>query len=94
MPYYGYFFLGFAGVIITVIYLHFILRIVRDSVSSDDGCKRCIAIYITAQVLRWFLYSISHITRTLLAFLLAYYVLDFIDRSMRKHASIIHAGDM
>ena len=80
LPYWGYFYLGAFGVILILIYLRFLFRMINDNTGhTNNGFARCITVYISASVLRWWLYSPSQITRALIMFFIVYQICNISD---------------
>lgn len=89
LPYYGYFYLSWLGIILLAVYCSFIFRLMDKAAYSDNGLMRCIAVYVTITVLRWWLYSPSAIIRGVMLMCVAYFVLDYADRAMRGYSRFI-----
>ena len=60
-PYFGYFYLGYFGVVLSAFYVVFIERLFLKI--EKNGLIKCICIYIICSTPRWYLYSPSPIIR-------------------------------
>lgn len=94
MPFYAYFYLGMPGVLLICAWLGFLFRAMRKAYTTDNGLIRCMAIYVTCAVPRWYLYSLFNITRTLLLMSIGYCVFDYVDRTMKTIASKMHTSSL
>ena len=78
--FYAHFWGGVIGVILVGSYIVFITRHIVKLVDSNDYFKNYLALYVTASVPRWFLYSPSQITRGIFIYALLYGAFMFIHK--------------
>ncbi len=86
--FYAHFWGGVIGVILLGSYIVFIARHVVKLVDSNDYFKNYLALYVTASVPRWFLYSPSQITRGIFIYALLYGVFISIHKLTTRKISI------
>ena len=79
LPFYSFFYLGYLGVFLLIIYIKFIFKIISNNVRSKTMFK-IIAIYLTATTFRWYLYSPSQLFRGLLLLLIVFFSFEQLDR--------------
>lgn len=72
LPFFGYFYLGILGILLLTWYLHFLFKHIRNIDVNSSGLSRCLAIYITITVLRWYLYNPSQLFRGVLLLTVCY----------------------
>lgn len=89
LPFFAYFYLGILGVFLLCLYLRFLFNLVVTCDESSNGLKRCIAIYISCTVLRWYLYSPSQIFRGVFLLCVVYYFAQLTDAFVKKRRFII-----
>lgn len=74
LPSYGYFYLGYAGVlllgILVCIYIGFMLKDPKES----TGLKQCICVYIFSTMTDWYLYSPAPLIRGIMLLSILYFV--------------------
>lgn len=90
LPYFGYFYLSLPGLVFMALYCAFIFSLINKSGASENGLIRCISVYVTTTVLRWWLYSPSQIIRGVMLVCLVWYVFDYADRAMKIYSHYIH----
>lgn len=84
IPFFGYFYLGYAGILLFVFLLAKMLRKVSQTDINSTGLARCITLYIVVTTPRWYLYSPSQITRGILIFSTFYGVCYWFDSRIRR----------
>ena len=89
LPFYAVFYLGIPGLILIIIYLKHLLMVVAKSNNHSSGFVKCLSIYLTISVVRWYLYSPSNLFRGVFLFSLAYGGLFFVDCLLHPSQKII-----
>lgn len=84
LPYYAWFYLGFVGIILLVLYLGIFFRKINTTNYKEDGLVRCITLYVTVTCLRWYLYSPSQIFRGVLLLCIVFEICNYADRFMKR----------
>jgi len=78
LPYFGYFYLGYFGVVLFTVYLVWLYnKIISYRNNKYKDYIFCIGVFFTCTVPRWFLYSPSPVTRGLLIMTIVYCVYSF-----------------
>lgn len=72
LPFFGYFYLGWSGVILIACYLHFLFKHMQRIDIHSSGLWRCLSVYITITTFRWYLYNPSQLLRGLLLLIICY----------------------
>ena len=87
LPIFAHFYLGYLGVILLAMYLSILLNkfILGKCERKFSGIRKCIGIYITSTVPRWYLYSPTSITRGILIFVVVYMACYLFDSNLAKH---------
>lgn len=88
LPFFSYFYLGILGVFFLALYVCFLHRKINGAEEHSSGLSRCLAVYITATVFRWYLYSPSQIFRGILLLIFFYGMCMGFDRLCRKETKI------
>ena len=83
LPFYGYFYLGFFGVVLCSLYVAFISNYINKR-TSKGGLALLLSVFFAISVPRWYLYSPSQITRSFVFIIILYFVCTLIDRAMFK----------
>ena len=73
LPFFAYFYLGVVGVILLALYLRFLLGYIAIVSECSSGFLRCITLYLTVTVFRWYLYGPSQLTRGCLLVAICYF---------------------
>lgn len=88
LPYFAWFYLGIFGILILGLYMRFLFKIINKSNAFSGGLIRCVAIYVCATTIRWYLYSPSQLFRGVLLLILSYGVAyvanEFMYKNVRK----------
>lgn len=92
LPFFAYFYLGMPGILLICAWLRFIFYLMRNAPITDNGFIRCMAIYITSSVPRWYLYYPYPITRSLILMAIGYCVFDYTDRIMKSITAKIYSS--
>ena len=74
LPFYGYFYLGFFGVVLFAIWVSLLTGAINRLEASSHFLYRCMATYVSCTAFRWYLYSPSQITRGVLIVMAVYFV--------------------
>ena len=78
LPFYFYFFWGRVGIVLSALLVSFYLNMIINIRSNSSGIKKVMAVWITATVFRWYLYSPSALLRGALLMSIVYYFLFYI----------------
>lgn len=89
LPFFGHFYIGYFGVVAIAAYVAALINmfILKGTNAKKKGMYKCLGIYITSTVPRWYLYSPSSIIRGVLIFCVIYYIcytFDFFCRRYRE----------
>ncbi len=85
LPLYMYFYLGILGIMFIVLYLKFWIKKMNESSKKVSHLQRCLCIYISACVPRWYLYSPSSLFRGVLIFIFVYKMVELLDMILKKN---------
>lgn len=77
LPFFGYFYLGVFGILLLVWYLYFLFKHINTIDVHSSGLWRCLSIYVTMTVLRWYLYSPSQLLRGVFLLIVCYIACAF-----------------
>ena len=77
LPFFAYFYLGYAGIVILFLYFSWLFRKI---IFSHSLLWNCLSVYLVSSVPRWYLYSPSPIFRGLLIFIIVYFAFLFLHR--------------
>lgn len=83
LPFYGFFYLGYAGILLLAFYLRKLGLISAKADYRLTGMKRCVTVYVTSTAFRWYLYSPSQLLRGVMILIVCYTIAEIIDNSMR-----------
>lgn len=90
LPFFGYFYLGWIGIILSTYYLRFLFKHIREISIQSSGLWRCLAIYITITSFRWYLYNPSQILRGVFLFIVCYGVCYLFHRTTYQSTSLTY----
>lgn len=79
-PYYFYFYLSWAGVVISTLLIRLYTSIINQKELVKSGLFRCISVYFIATTFRWYLYTPIIILRGTLLLIIVYYGFSFINK--------------
>lgn len=74
LPFFFYFYMGWSGVAIIVLYVNAIIRLLAKAFKKPTGLKKCLLVYFVASAFRWYLYSPIQLTRGMLLMAVLYTV--------------------
>lgn len=83
LPIYLYYYIGFWGVLLTVVIVIFYIRIINNLNKFSNGWLKCLSIYITCSVFRWYLYSPNGLIRGALLMSIIFYSLSSINKVLK-----------
>lgn len=84
LPYFAYFYLGIAGVVLIAAYLRFVFDKVAKANDESTGFMRCFTIYISCTTFRWYLYSPSQLFRGVLLLAVTFFLLHIVNNMMEN----------
>lgn len=89
LPFYFYFYLGILGIVLITIYLRYLIKMISSVSVCSSGYSRCLSIYLSSSVFRWYLYSPSNLFRGILFMSLAYAGLWLVNGVMQPKPTFV-----
>ncbi|MBQ8138904.1 MAG: hypothetical protein IJ195_05560 [Lachnospiraceae bacterium] len=74
LPCFGLFYLGYFGVVLVAVLVGHYLKMLGEYQSETSGYKRCLAAFIFASCMRWYLYSPAPLLRGALLFSIVFFL--------------------
>lgn len=73
LPFFGQFYLGELGIVLLGFLVSFYINKMKNINSKTSGITRCVSLYITITMPRWYLYSPSQLIRGVFLLIIIYY---------------------
>lgn len=84
LPFYGHFYLGFAGVIAFGVIVALYMNLILKNKKRKNGVGACVSAYVIATVPRWYLYSPSPLIRGVALLAAVYFLTYFADSILKR----------
>ena len=84
LPFYGHFYLGFAGVIAFGVIVALYMNLILKNKKRKNGVGACVSAYVIATVPRWYLYSPSSLIRGVALLAAVYFFTYFADSILKR----------
>ena len=84
LPFYGHFYLGFAGVIAFGVIVALYMNLILKNRKRKNGVGACVSAYVIATVPRWYLYSPSSLIRGVALVAAVYFLTYFADSILKR----------
>lgn len=73
LPFFGHFFMGYTGTIIVAMIVSLYFNRIQKVNKNSKGFIKCVVLYLTSTVSRWYIYSPSNLFRGILLLAIVYY---------------------
>jgi len=84
MPFYFYFYLGSFGVLVAASLVAFYLNIIIGLDDLSSGFKKCLVIWVSSTVFRWYLYTPIGLLRGVIFLTIAYYSFAYLHYQLNR----------